>query len=575
MERSPERELSRLERLRAEYGGDAAAQKRACLRRLRTAALRGPAAVARLHEVLCFLRAYPDDAAVRGQVESMLASFARRRDLRANAAALADSGIAGTELRYPYFADTAAWLAARFPRELHVDWECVDDELEQRLLDRLDVLVLYGEGPALDEEDLSLRAWLARLKGPREADGAFLARRFGALAADPFLRESYYDELGVPLVLAPGPGTPARTRARARLRGLEPCFQTGPLLNDRPDVRAALARRPRVRVLTVAEGRHAIELAREAMVTRSRDLDAFVYGDPRDVRLVQCERGLSFAVIGLRPERRLLLEAVYAFLTLKGDVPIGYVLNSALYGSAEIAYNVFPTFRGAEAAHVYGWVLSTVHHLFGVDAFTIYPYQLGHENQEGLASGAWWFYRKLGFAPRAPAALALMRRELARLRRRPAQRSSLATLRGLAAHNLYYSAGPARRDVIGEIRLGAIAAAGSRLLARRFGADRERGARLAAVEAARRLGARTAGFGRDERRAWQRWAPLLLLLPGVERWSRAERRAAVAAVRAKGGRRESDFVRLFDAHPKLRRALLALASGGSERGQARPPRPRR
>jgi len=31
-------------------------------------------------------------------------------------------------------------------------------------------------------------------------------------------------------------------------------------------------------------------------------------------------------------------------------------------------------------------------------------------------------------------------------------------------------------------------------------------------------------------------------------------------VRAKGGRRESDFVRLFDSHRRLRRAMLRLAA---------------
>src|SRR6185295_13838326 len=111
--------------------------------------------------------------------------------------------------------------------------------------------------------------------------------------------------------------------------------------------------------------------------------------------------------VGVQPARRLMLEAVYAFLTLKNGVPIGYVLNSALFGSAEIAFNVFETFRGAEAAHVYGWVLSCVRSLFGVDSFTIYPYQLGQDNDEALDSGAWWFYQRLGFRPRDRGALSL------------------------------------------------------------------------------------------------------------------------------------------------------------------------
>ena len=39
----------------------------------------------------------------------------------------------------------------------------------------------------------------------------------------------------------------------------------------------------------------------------------------------------------------------------------------------------------------------------------------------------------------------------------------------------------------------------------------------------------------------------------------AEKRALVAVVRAKGGRRESDFVLQFDRHRKLRRAVTKLA----------------
>jgi hypothetical protein len=67
------------------------------------------------------------------------------------------------------------------------------------------------------------------------------------------------------------------------------------------------------------------------------------------------------------------------------------------------------------------------------------------------------------------------------------------------------------------------------------------------------------GFSAGERLAWERWSPLVLILPGVDRWSTADRRALVRVVRAKGGRRESDFLRRFDRHPRLGKALLQLA----------------
>jgi hypothetical protein len=302
-----------------------------------------------------------------------------------------------------------------------------------------------------------------------------------------------------------------------------------------------------------------IDLALGAMITRSRDLDVFAYGSERDVRLVECGDGLAFACIGQRPARRLLLEGVYGLLTLKNRVPVGYVLISALYGSSEIAYNVFETFRGAEAAAIYARVLAVARQLFGSDTFTIYPYQLGHGNDEALESGAWWFYRKLGFAPRDAAVRRVMLAEEAKMRRDRSHRSSRATLEKLSAQNLYWCPGRPRRDVIGVLPLARAGLAVTRELSRRFGADRERAVEVCEAEARERLGVPAlAGWSAAEREAWRRWAPLVVLLPGVESWSDADRAALTGVVRAKGGRRESDFVARFDAHVPLREALARL-----------------
>src|SRR5204863_161360 len=157
---------------------------------------------------------------------------------------------------------------------------------------------------------------------------------------------TFYGELGLELDLRPGPGTPSRSRAH--LAGRPVRFQTAPLQRERPDLGQAVEFRARELPVFEAAGARIIALAREAMVLRHRDLDAFAHGDPRDVRLYDCGGGLEFAVIGVIPERRLLLEAVYAYLTLQNGVPIGYVLTSGLFGSSEIAYNVFDTWRGGE-----------------------------------------------------------------------------------------------------------------------------------------------------------------------------------------------------------------------------------
>ena len=434
--------LARLERMRAEFGGEAANTKLGLLRALDRATLTGAAQVLRLHDVLCFLRAYPDEARLLSSVDRMLARFTRRADFRRYREALENSGIAGTTIRFRFFEPTAGWLARRWPANLSIDWpELEDTDLLEAVLP---LLAHPAESAALDELDLPLREWIARMKSPRETDGAFLARRFQTLPMADAAREILYDRIDAPLVLAPGRDTPSRTHARAPVRSV--AFQARPLARERPDLRVEAMRAPlAVQTPGPAECRRLLDLARASMVTRQRDLDAFAYGDARDVRLIQFPNGLSFAAIGVRPSRRLLLEAVYGFLTLQNGVPIGYVLASALFGSAEIAYNVFETWRGVEAATVYGRVASMLRHLFHVDTFTIYPYQLGQGNDEALSTGAWWFYRKLGFSPHNPTVARLMRSEERRMEARPGARSSVATLKQLARESLPRARNSARR----------------------------------------------------------------------------------------------------------------------------------
>jgi hypothetical protein len=146
------------------------------------------------------------------------------------------------------------------------------------------------------------------------------------------------------------------------------------------------------------------------------------------------------------------------------------------------------------------------------------------------------------------------------MQKRSGHRTPIRTLQRLAAHNVYWSPGRPRDDVIGIFPLAQIGLAVTDWLAKRFASDRERGLRVAAEEAAELCAVRDWQQWDDgERLAWQRWSPLILVLPGVEGWSAAERTALAAVARSKGGRRESDYVRAFDRHAKLRAALLELA----------------
>jgi len=127
--------------------------------------------------------------------------------------------------------------------------------------------------------------------------------------------------------------------------------------------------------------------------------------------------------------------------------------------------------------------------------------------------------------------------------------------------NVFYDLGRPRRDVIGGLAMGRVGERITALLSSRFGSQRREGAQVCVREARKLLGVTRAGKQTPgERLAWERWAPLALALPGVAHWTAAEKRDFAAVISAKGGRRESDFVALFDGHRKLRRAVRRLAT---------------
>ncbi len=170
--------------------------------------------VARLHEHLCFMRAYPDDRRVLKQVEALLAAFPEREDLQAHRRELVNSGIAGTEIHYAFYWFTLRWLAERCPDRLRIDWGDLRGKRLDAFGERLSMLVPYCETLALEEAACTTREWIERLKGPDETDAEFLVKRYAAMRATPMARETIFEEQELPFRLLPGPDTPCATRGR-------------------------------------------------------------------------------------------------------------------------------------------------------------------------------------------------------------------------------------------------------------------------------------------------------------------------------------------------------------------------
>jgi hypothetical protein len=551
------RMLRRLDRAKTEYGRDTAAGKIEMIRALADRRFARAAEVEQFHEALCFLRAYPDSRALLDLVEQVLAGFGDRADLRRHRDGLVNSGIAGTAVQFQFFPASALWLARHWGPWLSINWG--EFEGAGKLETLLEQMALYAESPGLDEFAFDVREWIDLLKGPHETDAAFVLNRLAQLPMSPFALELLLEDLDTPFILSPGPDTPARSREK--YPGVPVAYQTTPLRRARPDLHRDTEAPPGpARPVSVREARKLIDLSLGAMVVRCRDLNVFSHADERDVSLADCGDGLQFVLLGIKPQRRFLLETIYAFVMLNSGVPTGYGTHLMFMGSSEIAFTVFDTFRSGESAVMLERAVAIGRHHFSIDSFSLDPYQIGRDNEDAVQSGAWWFYQKLGFRPREAETLRLMKREVARQKADRAHRSSPDTLRKLAESNLHLHLDGPRDDVLGILSPGNVGLAVTTYVAKRFGSDRQRAEKECAQEAADLLGVRSMrAFSAGERLAWARWSPLVLVLPGVGRWSRHDQRALADVVRAKGGPRESEYLARFEGHQRLRRAILKLA----------------
>lgn len=500
--------VERLESMKGRFGPEAARETEVLLEAVDTVQVTGPDAIGRLHEALLFLRAYPASREVVRETDRLLRSFARRIDDPDAYAGPEISGIAGTRLSAIFIHEVARRLVARHKQRLTLNWKGYEapGSLPPVLLNKLSLL---GEDWPV-EANVPFEQWLD-LRG--------LDWLLNELDADA------YDSLGIALTWELG--SAAITRSRARWPASRVHLHDGPLLL-RSEVSLAehLAGPPlRVSRLKRDESTRLLDFILETSAVRYRQLHGFTWPDRKRVWWADGGRGVEICLFGLPPDRRLPLRAYHAGMFFKNGVPVGYFETLSLFERAEVGFNLYHGFRDGETAYLYARLLRLLRQILHVTAFSVDPYQIGLHNEEAIESGAYWFYRKLGFRPVDPGILRLTLSEESKMAARPGYRTTPAILSRLAAGGLIYNGAP----------------------------DWDR-------FSVRRLGLRVSRSCGDA----APWAAVLEAIPGFPRWRAEDRRAVQQIVRAKTGATEQRYLRLQQVHSKLREAVLRLgsASGG-------------
>lgn len=263
---------------------------------------------------------------------------------------------------------------------------------------------------------------------------------------------------------------------------------------------------------------------------------------------------------GVVPGRRLPLRAGYGFLVARNGVPIGYGDAYALGERLDLAFNVFYAFRDGESAWAYARTVAFFRALLGTRVVAVDPYQIGSHNEEAVSSGAFWFYRKLGFRSCDPAVEALALREEAKNAGRPGRRSSPAVLRRLARAPVVLHGPGSAPGSWDRYRTEAAGLAVQRARAA-SGLSPEAFRREAARRVGRALGATGLAAGAAATPALHELATLLSLVPGLSHLPAHEKAAALDLLRGKLARSEAPSVRRLARGGRLVEALRSLGGG--------------
>lgn len=524
----------------------------------------------RFHDLLLFFRAFPSGPSVLRLSEKLLKTFEPRVKATLTAGGDVDDfapeevvGIAGTVVEATFSYPMVCWLVKRHAKSISIQWDDYERETQRAVIWPLFFPLM--EEDSLTEANVPYLDWLKAARG-RQDELPWLVRQFQRLPGFPKEtaekeKAALYDSLEIMVRWDMSNSSASRTLSRKPVRDFY--FHRDPLIQRRQVSLAEEFAKPRlpIKVLSSRDAEKPLDLVKEATGVRYRELYGTANADPAWVVQANPGRGVEIYFWGLPPEKRLPLRAYLAGFTVKNGVPINYVECISLFDWTEIGFNTFPAYRDGETAWIYAQTLRLLRQLHGVNVISVYPYQIGDGNEEAIASGAFWFYRKMGFRSMHPELEKLAETEENKVRADAKYRTAAATLRRLSKANVVYELPEAQLSAWDGFSMRNIGLAVQRRMARNFDGNAEVMRKDAVGRLARIIKMDPRKLRPQARIAFADFATVLNLVPDLPQWLPDEKAALQAIIAAKSARTELRYQQLLIRHERLRRAILQIGSG--------------
>jgi hypothetical protein len=513
------------------------------------------------HEQLLFFKAYPPSRSIRKLCDRELGLFHERvAALDEYARAQLDlSGIVSTKMTYAYEFPLARWLIGLAGNKIDIDWEIFEEHGNEKLEDLLSILMEASEGDAIDAPDVTVREYFDAARG-NHSSLQWLLTRMEKVYSPKSLWPTY-DALLLDLSFDLHSPAPSRTLVEDNfthdLHVWNP-QQPKQKINFMREITRPLKIGPPV---SKKRGRELHDLVHGSLLVRLREFYTATRANPEEFYDIYVGRGMRLILWFSTPEYRLPLESGQGFLLVKNGVPIGYGGGGMHAHRMEIAINIFDTYRGGDAGWIYAQTARVCYSVCGSPWIVARKYQFGGEkNMEGLTSGAFWFYYKMGFRSVDPEVRELAEAERRLILKKRGYRTPIKTLRKFAVADAVLSLTGEDAAAYVEPPLGEIGMLVPKVIAERYGGNRTNLTAKILKDLRKLFGATTQSCTKSERERLAQLGLFMLAIPGIETWSRRDLDKMIRLGKLKGSQREGDYIKAMRKNLRFYDALQKLVS---------------
>ncbi len=429
-----------LENLRTSFVAEDVRRTKEVLLALQKVKTFPPSGLLQLHETLLFIKAFPfnSDLAVLADenlryLEKYLVKEVRRKNVRL-IKSIENSGISGSKVVATFSYELIQCLVKTYPEAVVYDSCSIDAEEFFTLMHTLLPSPLKED--FMEGGWVSVDEWLDALCGNDRQRKLQLLLTFFDEAGIPRHQRDYLFERLQLYVEADLAMMPSRTNI---LLPVDQPFIHADGILKKTDI-TQLIHEPveENHSLTVEDRKRIVAATRWTLFALFRETDPGTYADLHDVRVFDVGRGLKIVLQGMKQERRNPIDAYIGFMAFKNGCPYAYGGAWMLGPMAKIGINVFPAFRGGESALFFAQLMRVYQQVFSPEYFVAEPYQVGRDNPEGIETGAFWFYYRLGYRPVLPALKKLAATEFQKLKTGKTKKTPASLLRKLVADELVW-----------------------------------------------------------------------------------------------------------------------------------------